>query len=186
MAIAAAIGALGSLASGAATIMQAQYQSAIAQANAQQAQENAKQAIEMASRDAQDIGVENAGLLGEQVTGMGATGVALSSPSFIRSRHRAQQLAVVDQQRRMEAGYKEQANYLTQSNMFQAEASAAKSSVPLIAASAALGAVGSFVGDSKSTKQNFNMFQKKPVAGAQFYNRPTNQTATYLKGSYAY
>ena len=186
MAIAAAVGALSSLVSGVAAIQQASYQASIAEANARQARYNAEQAAEIAQRDAQDIGTENAGLLGEQLVGMGASGIELSSPSFVRSRRRAQSLAIEDQNRRIEAGNKEYANYQTQANMFDAEAKAHKSSRGLIALGAGLDAVGSLVGDSKPSGSSVNQFAKKQQVGATYFNRPTNRTATYLRGRYAY
>lgn len=120
------LGAIGSIISGIAAFQQASYQAAISKANAKQAQLNANLASDVANEEAEDIGVENKGLLGELESGQAASGLSIASPSAVRGRSWMRSVAYKDQLRRVEAGNREFANYRTQANVFNAEAKAQK------------------------------------------------------------
>lgn len=120
------LSAIGSVISGIAAMSQASYQAAIAKANAKQARLNAQLAFDVAGEEAQDIGTENLGVMGELLAGQGASGIGIGSPSAARSRTWLGAVAYKDQIRRVEEGNRQGANYQTQANVFDAEASAHK------------------------------------------------------------
>ena len=118
----AAISAVGTLISGMAQAQASAYQAAVARSNQEQAKVNAKLAIEKAEIDAQDRATENAGLMGLQVARQGASGLSLSSPSLIRTRARSIEIAREETDRIYRGGYAQEANFITESNQFGAQA----------------------------------------------------------------
>jgi len=130
------------LLSTAAGVVQTQYQGAVADANAKQANLNADLAVDIGMSDAKDIGEENAGRLGQQAARMGASGIAVSSPSFNQARARGRQLNVQEQNRTMEGAYREAANFKTQANAFKAESKAANVSTAFQIGGGLLGVAG--------------------------------------------
>lgn len=169
--IGTALGVVGSLVSGFAAFQQSQYQAAIAKANAKQAQYNANLATEVAQQQAEDQGRQNMGLFGEQVAAQAASGLALNSPSSISSRLRTAELSYEEQLRIIDKGNQEAANFLTQRNQFNAEASAAKSAGAMSILSSGINAFGSYVGAADPTRfaSSPTAFTPKPVSRNRYY-----------------
>jgi len=126
----------------------AQYQSAIATQQAQIAEYNAKLATEIGQRDAVDIATENIGLMGEQTSAQGASGIEINSESFVNSRIRTAELAWEDQKRTIEKSNRQSANFKNEAETRRVEAKAKKVESKLALASAAFSATGSFISES--------------------------------------
>ncbi len=141
-----AMGMIGGLVSAFGALQQGMYQSAVAKANARQARLNAEQASTVSQQDAEDMGIEGLGQMGELVSGQAGSGIAVSSPTAIRSRLWMGRVGYVDQFRRVEAGNREAANYKTQANVFKAEAKQAKMAGMMNFAGGVLGAMGGMGG----------------------------------------
>ena len=133
-----------------ASFQQSQYQAAVAKANAQVAKNNAEQARQRGNEDIQDMGEEQAGLLGEQMSRAAGSGLDISSPSIIQSRARARDIGVEDARRRITASRQLGANYDTQANVEKSNASAYKSAGTFALISGGLEMATTFIGGAKS------------------------------------
>lgn len=171
MMISAVIGAVGSLVSGMAAMQQSQYQAAVAEANAKQARLNAELAGRIGFENVQDLGIEHAGRRGTLEARIGGSGLAASSPSFDQARSRVNQLNILEQRRTIEGAYREAANYKTQSNVFKAEAGAARSAGKFSMIGGVLGAAGSIAGAFEGGDSGFQPFATKS-GGNSYYNNP--------------
>ncbi|MCA9339467.1 MAG: hypothetical protein KDA17_00985 [Candidatus Saccharibacteria bacterium] len=170
MLAAAFLSAAGSLVSGMAQYQASNYQAAIAEANSKIAKENAKQAWEIGQRDAIDLGTENAGLAGEQVSAQSASGLSLNSGSSQRARYRQRELGYEEQVRRVEAAQKQHANYKTEANIYKAEAASHRSAAGFALAGAAIGAAGSLAGAAQPTSGGSSRFGiPVPTARPRWY-----------------
>jgi hypothetical protein len=150
----AIIGAIGSIVSGIAAFSQAQYQAAVAKANEKQAKLNAELSMNIAQKDAEDLGTQAKGQMGELVAAQGASGISLSSPSAVRGRKWMSAVGYQDQTRRTEQGQREFANYRTQANVYAAEAKAAKMSGMFSLIGGFINAAGSMVGSAQPSAQS--------------------------------
>lgn len=165
MMVSALLGAAGSLVSGMAAMQQANYQAAVAEVNAKQARINAKQEQEMSGRDQEDLGAQNRGLLGEQISAQAASGASLDSPSSQRARYRAREIAYQDIWRRAEEGNKRWANLRTQANVYDAEAGAHKQAGRMNMLGSLIGAASSVAGAFEGGGQTASGYQ--PTATKQ-------------------
>jgi hypothetical protein len=147
----AVLGLAGSLISGFAAVSANNYQAAIAKSNAEQARVNAQARAEKAMIDAEDRAVENAGIIGLQEAQQGASGLALNSPSLIRTRARSIELANVETDRIIRGGNLDYANYMTEANQFDAEAGAYKAKAGFALFSTAINGFGSFLSAATPT-----------------------------------
>ena len=163
----AAIG--GTIVAGIGAIQTSMYSSAVAEANAENARNNSQLALDIAGQDAEDLGAESAGFVGAQVASQGASGVSVNSPSAVRSRTRATDIGYQNQLRRIEGGERESANFRTDANAFDAEASAHKTSAGLSAVGTVFGAASSYLGGASSTTTNPFSITPRPVSRPRFY-----------------
>lgn len=177
MTLAAVIGAAGSLVSGLATYQQSKYQAAVATANARQARLNAKQVVDVAYSDLEDLGAENQGRQGMQAAQMGGSGLSVSSPSFNQARARGRQLNIIEHRRTIETAYREAANYRTQANVYNTEASAARSAGKFSLIGGFLGAAGSIAGGIEGQpsggSEPINVLGNRRSQGNVYYNPDT-------------
>lgn len=165
------LSAIGSIVSGIAAMSQASYQAAIAKANEQQARLNAQHAKEIGDRDAEDIGTENRGLLGEQLAGQAASGLQVGSPSAVRARGWLSRVSYDEQVRRVEAANREYANYQTQGNVFAAEAKMHKSAGAFAMIGGILNAGASLVGAGRATSASPGFLPTSTVRN-RYYTAP--------------
>lgn len=149
--VTAVLGLAGSLISGIASAQANQYQAAIARSNAQQAKVNARLAFEKAEIDAQDAAKENAGKMGLEIARQGSSGIALSSPSLVRTRARSIELSQVEAERIYRQGYAVSANYKTESNQFNAQADAYSSAASWDIVGAAVKGIGNLIAGAQPT-----------------------------------
>lgn len=185
--------AIGSIVSGVAAYQQSRYQAAIAKTNQRQANINADLAREIAERDAEDIGAQERGLLGELTSAQAASGLAVSSPSLHRARVRQRAIGYENQVRRIEAGNREYANYKTQASVYSAQASSYSSAGTFaliggfIDAGAAIAGApggfngGSFLGNAQPSQQSPGYIPVR-TQRQQYYNAAS---LSYPSGSFA-
>ncbi len=127
------------------------YQAAVADQNAKINRNNAALASEIAQRDQLDIAEQQIGLQGETLAAQGASGVEINSPSFVRTRMRMADLAYEDQVRRIEAGNRQRANFLTKANVFEADAKQGRKQAKIGLAASFATAGSSLIGGSSPT-----------------------------------
>lgn len=156
------ISAGSSVAGGVAAFQTGRYQAAVAEANKRSNLRNAAQAVEVGERDVRDIGREFAGQIGEFEAAAGASGLALDSPSIIQTRNRARVTAVEEGRRRMDAAFKQAANFKTQANVQDTVADASRTAGNLSLFEGLLRAGGSLVGGASPTRSSFGTL--KPTA----------------------
>lgn len=121
--IAAAIAsAAGTLVSGLGAASASSAQGAIADQNMKIAKINAEQTLLRGGKELEDIGQQQLGLIGELRAGVGASGIAFSSPTVKRKLLRSQDIAMINQLRKREAINQEATNFINQSNQYKAQA----------------------------------------------------------------
>lgn len=147
MAVAAAIPAIASVASGAFGMMQANYQARVADMNSKIAKRNAALATARGGIEAQMQDVSAAKLMGEQLAGQAASGVTLSGDSQIRTREQSRWFATADRERIIENAGMESYGYRAEAANFQAEAKANR----LSGAASMVGGVLNGLGDLAGT-----------------------------------
>lgn len=116
----------------ASTIMQVQalqYQSAVAGVNAQQMRFNAQAASEAAGKDVEDIGKQTAGEAGSIEANQAASGLDMSSPSFVSGLGSFLGRGYETGVRRRSEGNQQNAAYRTQANVYDSDAKAAKGAI---------------------------------------------------------
>lgn len=150
--MAAAVGAIASIAQGVMGFMQASYQAEVAKMNAKIANENAKRSIQRSSIEQEDFDrMETAATLGEQEAAQGASGLSISSPSAIKTRATSRALGRRDALNIIQAGQIEAYNYRTQAANFKAEAKASKLSGFSSLLGGFIGGVGSFANQPRTS-----------------------------------
>lgn len=155
----AAITAVASVATGVLGYSAAQYQGQVAKMNTKVAEENAQRALERSKIEAQDNDLQTSLLLGEQVAAQGASGISLTSKSFMKTREATRLLGRRDTLNIIQGGEIEAYNYKVDKENFKAQASAAKLQGYGALLEGAVGATTAFagvkpslVGGSKSSK----------------------------------
>lgn len=124
----AVVGALASVAGGAAGMMQANYQAKVAEMNAKIAKDNERLANVRGGIEAQMQDVAAGQLQAEQLTGQAASGVTLSGDSQILTRNQAKWFAAADRNRIRENANYESYGYKVDAANFKAQAQASRMS----------------------------------------------------------
>lgn len=135
------------------------YQAQVAEMNQKIALDNAERAKHRAALTAQDQSAETTALLGLQAAGMGASGLAIGSPSFVLARKTARELGRRDSLNIEHQGELEAYALRTEAANYKAEASASK-----VAAKNSL--IGGFLGAGSSLISGASKFKT-----AQRYGR---------------
>lgn len=148
------ISAIGSLVSGIAGLAAANYQAKVAKMNEQVALDNSRRAIERSRIEAESQDRLTLGMLGEQEAAQSASGVSLTSKSFVLTRKAAKELGRLDTLNVIQAGEIESYNYKVDAANQKAQAQLAKASGINSLLGGFIGATQSLIGGSKSTTKN--------------------------------
>lgn len=165
-----ALAMIGSLVSTVGSVMGLQQQAAIAKANAQQNRLNAINANITAQKDTQDIGEQGRGDLGTLNANQGASGLAISSPSFGRGVGGFLSRVYGTEQRRQSEGNQQTAAYNTQANVEDFNAKSATSAIPFAIAGGVLGAM----------QGNPSLFSKASPTSASYLPSTPQLPQTFL------
>lgn len=143
-----AIGLIGGIIGGIGQAMSLSYQAAIAKANQAQAKNNAYAANQAAQTDVEDIGNQGRGDLGTINANQGASGIALSSPSFAGGVKGFLDRVYGSASRRQSEGNQQTSAYNTEANIQGANAKSASSAIPFALVGGVFNGLSSMSGGS--------------------------------------
>lgn len=160
--IGSVIGGIGSMMQANAAAQQASYQAAIARVNAQQEKYNAEAASHAAEIDIQDMGQQTAGERGQLISNQAASGLNISSPSFLSGVAAYSANKYEETVRRQFEGNSQMASYLTRSNVETARAQASDAAAASYSAMGGINMMSSIIGGFSSLVGGSSSFMGSP------------------------
>jgi hypothetical protein len=144
------LGVAGSLIGAASEAEAAKQAEAYAKRNKEIAEENAQRTLTLAQDEQYDLDIAAKEMMGEQVAVQSASGLKLSSGSFIQTRKTAKALARIDALNVHEAAQIRAKAYRTEGDSYAAEAEAARRAQGNAMLGGFLGAAGSIIGGASN------------------------------------